>query len=334
VSPAAADKSLWTKYRPYLLGAVFGLMALYFGGEWVVDKVVRGPLDKARQTTEALEKEIKKETGKLARAQQEVDDLNRWRRESLPSDPEAARSLYQAWLLELVEHVKLAGPAVTPGEPSNRRNLYYTIPFAVRGQGNLKQLTEFLFVFYKTDLLHQIRSLNITPVGTAGQLDLSIAIEAAVLPGAGPETAQGATAAQRQATIYEDFRDRTHQESVRLASVTLAKTADDYRAPGLADYQPIVRRNLFGIGDTTDPTDYAYLTTINAVDGEPEVWFTLRATDEILKLRKGDRLEVGDFVGTIAEIEGSEVVIESEGERWLLTLGDRLTDAYALPPEL
>ena len=43
--------------------------------------------------------------------------------------------------------------------------------------------------------------------------------------------------------------------------------------------------------------------------------------------------QIGPVAGTIAEIVGSEVIIESDGERWLLTLGDRLVDAYALPPE-
>ena len=143
-----------------------------------------------------------------------------------------------------------------------------------------------------------------------------------MLPGAGPERRKGDTAEQAQETIFAEFRRRAWRDSQRLASAALA------------DYDPIVQRNLFGIGGSPDPTDHTYLTAVSSVDGEPQVWFTLRAAGEVLKLRKGDGLEVGQFSGTIAEIEGSDVVIEADdGERWLLTLGESLTDAYALPPE-
>ena len=68
-------------------------------------------------------------------------------------------------------------------------------------------------------------------------------------------------------------------------------------------------------------------------DGSPQVWFTLRTSGEILKVGKGGDFEIGQFRGSIAEIEGADVIVESDGERWLLTLGERLTDASALPPE-
>jgi hypothetical protein len=52
-----------------------------------------------------------------------------------------------------------------------------------------------------------------------------------------------------------------------------------------------------------------------------------------LKLKVGQRFEVGDFQGMVAEIDERDVVIDSDGERWLLTLGEQLSQATALPPE-
>ncbi len=313
--------STFTKYRPYILGAAFAALLLYFGGEWVLENVLQGPIENARQRNESLEKQKKDKEEDLQRAHQATEFLVRWESQSLPSDLESARWLYQAWLVELVEDVGLDNPAVNSGQPISRGGLFHTIGFSVRGRGTLEQLTRFLFAFYRTDLLHQVRSLIITPLSNTEQLDLVVSIEAAVLPRAGPEGREGATAEQRQETIFEDFRRRTWRESERLASLTLV------------DYDPIVTRNLFGLGGRPDPTDHAYLTAINSVDGEPEAWFTLRATDEVLKLRQGDGFQIGPVAGTIAEIAGSDVIIESDGERWLLTLGERLIDAYALPPE-
>jgi hypothetical protein len=313
--------STFAKYRPYVLGAAFAALLLYFGGEWILENVLQGPIENARQRNASLRKQKKDKEEDLERAHQATEFLVRWEKQSLPSDLESARWLYQAWLVELVEDVGLGSPSVNSGQPISRGGLFHTIGFSVRGRGTLEQLTRFLFAFYRTDLLHQVRLLIITPLANTEQLDLTLSIEAAVLPRAGPEGTDGATAEQRQETIFEDFRRRTYRESERLASLTLV------------DYDPITTRNLFGLGGKPDPTDHAYLTAINSVDGEPEAWFTLRATDEVLKLRQGDGFQIGPVAGTIAEIAGSDVIIESDGERWLLTLGERLVDAYALPPE-
>jgi hypothetical protein len=102
----------------------------------------------------------------------------------------------------------------------------------------------------------------------------------------------------------------------------------------LDDYDLIVRRNLFGAGQgETEPSDHTYLTSITITDGEPEVWFTLRTTDEVVRLREGESMQVGALEFTVAQARGSDVIIETDDERWLLTLGDKLTDAFALPPD-
>lgn len=74
------------------------------------------------------------------------------------------------------------------------------------------------------------------------------------------------------------------------------------------------------------------MTSVTQVNGEAEVWFTNRATDEVVKLRAGARLELGPLTFRLAEVLDTDVIIEIDGERWLLSLGDKITDAYALPP--
>jgi hypothetical protein len=88
-----------------------------------------------------------------------------------------------------------------------------------------------------------------------------------------------------------------------------------------------------GTGGTADPLDHTYVTSISMVNGEPVVWLTVRTTNETKKVPLGEVFVIGPLVCTIAEVYGSDVIIESDGERWLLTLGDKLTDAHALPPE-
>ncbi|NQT17482.1 MAG: hypothetical protein HQ582_32300 [Planctomycetes bacterium] len=318
------------KYRQHLLAAVFGAMLLWFGGEWLVDNALRGPLDARRREKSRLEETIKKLKEEQKRIAAAKTHLAKSRSQSLPSDPELARSLYQAWLVELVERVRFSSPSVNSFEPVTRRvsakgtrnsTFYHTLSFSMRGRGTLEQVTEFLYAFYRTDVLHQIRTILISPLREGDQLDLSVTIDALALPEA-PTKDEDKAPTDLQA-VYDVFAQRVQRtQEGRLASLELS------------DYHPIVTRNLFAIaGAHPDPLEHTYFTSVNIVDGSPRVWFTLRTSDKILKLGEGEDFQVGQFRGTIAEIEGSDVIIQSEDERWLLTLGERLTDAAALPPE-
>ena len=63
---------------------------------------VTSSLDKRVQAKERLEKRLRARRAELAQARTAVKQLAVWQRESLDSDPQVARSRYQAWLLELV----------------------------------------------------------------------------------------------------------------------------------------------------------------------------------------------------------------------------------------
>lgn len=319
MTSTTARPSPLDRYRTLGLAALLLVMVAYFGGEWLIDRLIQGPIESARARRTQLERDIEQRETSLQRLREAGKLLAKWEDQSLPADTEAARSLYQAWLVELVDDVGLASPSVTSSEPVARGGLYRTISFSVRGRGTLDKLTKFLFAFYQADLLHQLRSLTITPLQRAEDLDLSFAIETLILEsgGAAPATKDAPSAPEN---VYEQFRRRTWRVSDRL-------TSGDLEA-----YAVIVRRNLFALGGGFDPTDHTYLTSITQVNGQPEVWFTNRATDEVVKLRAGARLELGPLAFRLAEVLDTDVIIETDGERWLLSLGDKITDAHALPP--
>lgn len=290
------------KHRNKLLMGILGLIAVFLAGNWLLENLLEGPLEARRQTQASLEKSIEKQQVSLARARKAGKQLSVWEEQSLPSNTEVASSTYQVWLLQIIQHAGLSAQGVNSSEPVTRKG-YSLLSFSARAHGTLEQLTRFLFEFYRAGHLHQIRSLSITPIQKTGELDLAISVEAMVLPSTGRD------------------KEFTTQISDRLASEKLD------------DYMSIVERNLFDVVGGLDPTDQTVLTTVTYVDDEPEVWFSLRGTDELLKLKKGDRLESGQFSGIISEIDDTDVIIKSDGERWLLSIGENLTQATALPPE-
>jgi hypothetical protein len=295
-----------TRHRQKILVGAFILLLLVVGGDRVVS-YVQAPLTARRNTADRLAGEIEKRAARLARARQAAKNLAYWEQRSLPADPVAARSAYQAWLLDLVNRLELVNPNVSSGEPALRGGMYYTISFSLQAAGTLDQWTRFLFEFYRAGHLHQIRSIGFAPVGKKDQLVLSLAIEALALPGA-----------DRSDGLSEETSDR----------LAFAK---------LEDYGVIAARNLFGPGGSVDPTDHTYLTAINYVNGEPEAWFTLRTETDpdrsLLKLRVGKPLEIGQFRATVVDIAREDVILEADGQRWIVAVGESLAQAFALPPD-
>ncbi len=291
------------KYRKHILLAVLGAMVLFYASDWLLRDVLEAPFRSRRDRIEDLQGDIDKREEELHSALAVGKRLDALKAESLPADPEKARSLYQTWLLELANYVKLSNPTIDVGQPAGRRGLYQVIACSVRGQGTLSQVTKLLYEFYCAGHLHQIRSLTLTPLKGTDELDVSLSIEALILP------------------------DVSRQD--RLSTGHVARLAYG----SLQDYDIIARRNLFGAGSTWDVTDHTYLTAVNYVDGRPEAWFDVRTESKLLKLRQGERLQIGSFEATVAEITDTDVLLDVDGELWLLGIGENLAQAAAIPPE-
>ena len=292
------------KNRQMILLGLLGVILVYFVGEWLFETVLDAPKKKLLTRAKQFERRIEKRQEELDAALKAVKQLEVWESRSLPSDSEIAVSYYGSWLTELVEFSGFDKANVDAGTPMNHKEKYQSLDFSIRAKGTWAQLTTFLFEFYNSGHLHQIRSINFSPLPRSSQIDLAIVIEALILPSA----------------------DRTDE----LTSVR----ADRLAFSDLADYKMIADRNLFGIASRGSyQTDHTYLTAIVTVDAQPQAWFTDRSTDRVLKLSLGNNIAVGQFQGEIREIDGRDVIVDSEGERWLITVGESLAQAMALPPE-
>ena len=290
------------KRKTLILIALAGVI-LYFGGNFFMQTYIDEPLKKKRSEKENLEKKLRTKKKEVALSKQSVRKLATAEQLSLPSDPEIARSLYRAWLLELVQSAEFQTAHVDSGSASSRKGFYDAIGFSVRGKGTLHQVVRFLYDFYHAGHLHKIQSMNLTPLGKGGGLDVMISIEALILPGT-------------------DRKD----ELSKLYAQRLAY-------PSVSDYTAVAQRNLFGIGGEADESRQAFLTAVTRDGSDPEVWITVRGQDKLLKLHQGSRFEIGHFSGTVVDILEDDVILESFGERWMLSIGEPLAEAMALPAE-
>jgi len=103
----------------------------------------------------------------------------------------------------------------------------------------------------------------------------------------------------------------------------------------LATYQVISNRNLLQTArGGIDRADYTLLTGIYELGDQKEVLFRVLTDETRIKARLGDSIQSGSFLGKIVEIlDIHDIVLDRNGERWLLTTGESLNEAFPLPPE-
>ena len=267
----------------------------------------------------ALSSEIEKYSKDIVLQQQRLDAANVFYRQyvgyfyrSLPRIQNDARSQYSFWMLELLQYSGLEETRVETGPPS-RIPLGGDYQTTIRCAGSLAQLSYFLFEFYNAPFLHRLTSLTLAPIeGSTEKMTFSMTVNALVL--------------------VSDERYNPFPVTNQLPQGRIMRLASSDLAP----YQVISERNLLQTArGGIDQADYTFLTAIihsNQAD-KTEAWFSVRTDDSRITAKLGDPVHSGSFSGRIVEIYDQDVVLDRNGSRWLLSIGEGLYEAFALPPE-
>jgi hypothetical protein len=72
---------------------------------------------------------------------------------------------------------------------------------------------------------------------------------------------------------------------------------------------------------------FTFITAVTESDGQPEAWFSVRTTGELMRLRPGDKFDVMGLKGTIAGIDDETIELEVQGKRYTVRLGENLGQA-------
>jgi len=166
---------------------------------------------------------------------------------SLPSDPELARSQYQAWLSEIVDRAGLVEPQVKVVAQSRLANGATQLTCSVNGLGDLRQLTTLLHEFYCVNTIHRIRRLPLRPQADSKQIKIDLRVEALILSTANKE------------------KDFDIAPSSPLAALSSEELID-----------PIIQRNMFS--PANNPPTIRTVSTQRVARGKP-LSLSLRAED-------------------------------------------------------
>jgi len=290
---------------------------LWYVGDWAYKELYRDPRNEHTTTITELRRQIEVEENNLA-TMTHFHEQNQWLYyRSLPPAPNDARQ-YSSWLLELLllsgfENSSAQEIAITPAP------FGADYGFQVHCTGTFEQLIYFLAEFYTAPFLHRITSMTLTPTeDNEDKKDFSMTINALAMN-----------------ANFNPFRDENQQVTNQL-SILWAMGWHFPRLPtnDLTVYRVIADRNLLrSARGGIDDADFTYLTGLPQIAGQKEAWFTVRTTDALIKARLKDTIRSGSFEGRIVEIHDQDIVLDRGGSRWLLTTGESISEAFALPPE-
>ena len=240
---------------------------------------------------------------------------------SFPRQSADAALQYEIWLSQMLEFCNIRESQVTRGAYSNLRNLgLATQNFRVQAKCQLLDLTQFLYEFYWTPFLHRISTLDIIPQG--GSDDLQIAM-----------TIQGLTIL---------YLTNPQQQFPLRDQLPLDAQAPQQLASGpFAAYKPLGELDVFrAVRTGVDQTALTRLTATPVITddegNEQKVTrWNLEAENRTVSLQMGDVLKVGSFVANIADIDDNLVILRQQnGLLWAVPLGNKLSEAVAVPPNL
>lgn len=168
--------------REKILAIAAGTLGALFLGNFVFNHV-KDSIQQAKNDVINAEKKFDQRDLEEREQYNKLMDLRDWQDISLPSEVSAAKNEYQTWLQSLPRFSNLI---VRPTGDAKRieQGDYSILTYQLTGQGTLEDVSDFLFNFYNTNLMHRIQSMSLNPATSSAsdnyseQLQITIQVEA------------------------------------------------------------------------------------------------------------------------------------------------------------
>lgn len=247
-------------------------------------------------------------------AQKQGKRLESFAARALPDDPQLARSLYQQWLLNLVETNELTSASVDAAQPirveirsrtkkGKRQLVGHRINYSLRGQATLAKLSGFLNDFRKAGHLHKIRAITLNPIGNEGRLDADLTIEVLCLE---------ASANKEQLGLWEVV---------------------DEAAIAPSTYNHLVRRNLFARGFAKALFEVELKAITSNREGIAQAWFRIDGRGTTKTIAAGNQIPVALHDIVVIEVLSNKVLVRVNEESHWIKLGQSIGEVCSSTQE-
>jgi hypothetical protein len=346
--------------RETILATTLVVILVVFGGGFVFHLFVYEPLSTVRAQLDSAREAYLKKQDELAAEQRQIDSvtrlnprLNQWQKLSLPPrDPKVKLSPgmtpeelkkrhladlkvdYQRYLTDLMDRNGLRS-VVVKQKATERRGMtgpavkgkqapFERLAFGVTAQGSMDSLSRALKEFHTTDLLHQVRSVNVSLASARGRtqmkpgtLDVNLTVEALMVNGA-----------EARSSLLPASSSLTHRPRVL--------------AEPIRDYSRMDKRNMFtGIDpiyarrteERHDVLRFVKLTTIYWNDDRKRWEATLYdqakgGAEKKLDARLWNEFTIVDgnkntmIEGKVVLIDERQLIFQADGKYYRMRVGD------------
>ena len=168
-----------------LLGGLLAAVVIWQTSSWITSFVF-GPFEERSLQLNNLKKTVSEKTDKmleLARAEKALKEL---KAKSLPPDDpgkdkkptalDSGRS-YLKWLEDLAHLCGFESLRVTPGGQTPKDNVYISVVVKIEAEARFDQLARFLDLFYRTQLVHRISTMNVSTKISEGDPTLKVHLD-------------------------------------------------------------------------------------------------------------------------------------------------------------
>jgi hypothetical protein len=304
-----------------LLAGIGAIVVLWFG--WGLFNSYQDGYDRRVRELAELDESLFDAGVDARRARQSLRRLESYQEQSLPSDPDVARSVYSAWLIDTIQKSGLELGSVKFAAMREYEEAATSLTFTATATGKPEAVVKLLDAYYRLGVLHQLTNLQLRPGNEEGdEWSLTFTSVAMVISGA-----------TRDAGLPE-----TPHEPARLAK------------PAVEDYvESVVGRNLFAsytpppppkpapttvVKETPKPApspppfddaEHAALSAVVGYGDAYEAWITVRTTGITLRVHDGDALEVGQFKGRVESVgQRAMTVVAEDGAKFTVDLGEMI----------
>jgi hypothetical protein len=301
-----------------LLLIVLALLGAYVAFRGTMALIV-DPIRARDQRLEALRGDVEARREQEKQVLAAADRWREWRDQSLPSDARLAQSLYQEFLLGLVETVGLQGATVATLSPAPQGDVFVRYPYTVRARGSPEQLVRLLDGIYSMKLLHQVRQLRVWRADQGNLLEMELRVEALSLNDAGE-------GAEKELRSWRDrLKDLRTRPLMAYADLLQKNIFEPYTPP--RPRQPVVRSEA---SPSVNPRRFVYFVGCVRVGSVAEAWLYDRLSNVLHRLVPGQAVTVAGWEGQLVEAgEGFAVFKVREGY-FQLRLGQSLVELSPL----
>jgi hypothetical protein len=353
--------------RERILAAGIAVALLLGAGGFFFYQFVFAPLQNREGTIRFLSDEIDRKGTRIREVLADKPRLDRARLLSLPADEDLARREYEKFLSALARKSGFAPgsfsvvpkPVDAKSSPTipGKGAVYTRLTFTVLAHGSLASMVKMLDEFYRTSLLHEIKSLAVQRPLTGGtqqadELDVNLTIEALIVAGANSRPYLLPNVDPR--VLILELAAGLRRAPSGLASAVWSAGPAGVPGPGyLAQpprrYASIVAKNVF-LGDTqateaargepVDVTRFVHLTDITHTARRWEAFLYDRSNNRTTRLRAEDGFDsfrilddAGEPLvrGRVLSIQPRDLIIRVADQVYAVHVGQSVEESLKKP---